>query len=803
MNSLLASLLGRSPERLEARLVLSAFTVTNTSGNPTVSGSLPFEVALANAATDAAIVNFAEATGQTFATHQTITLTGTLTLNHSSEPNTPISIVGPAAGVTIAGGGSGSDFPVLTVSSDTQQAAVEGDSPSGPITITNGNLTGANQSGAGIDDFGDLTLENVAITNNSSAGSGGGIEVSGGPNPFTLNPGAGLLASDTTFSGNTAAGAGGGVDMQGSGAVIINSTFSRNTAGTTGGAINNGPLLLSNATNLGMVNDTISGNSATGDGGGIDNNNGGILGILKTIVATNSAGTNSDVDAGGTNGVLAGSSHDLIGNAQGLSGSGITDGSNGDVVGRPALLSPLGNYGGANASGAVSTGSGDLETFALLPGSPAINDALALANLTANAAATDATIQVGTSLPSPLSSPLFLDQQGKVILIGSEQMLVTHVSAGASGGYSLTVTRGVNGTTATAHNSGDPIDLRDERGVFSSSNSVGSFQTLGFVVAAQANTTPQSAAVSTAFASALAATVTANDPNAPVNGGVITYTAATSGASATLSSATATISGGTASVNATANATAGSYTVSASAGFGAVATFSLTNQAAGQHAAHQVYVIAVYHDVLGRAPDPGGLAYWTQQLDSGAPISSIAESVGKSAEYYANFVIKPDYLTLLGRAADAAGVQFWTQRMQAGLTDQQLEGQFAASDEFFNTAGGNVNQVNWIDAVYKLLLGRAADPAGEKYWNGQLTSLLATEGATDARLQVALGIAGSQENNTNLINDDYLHYLGRAADPGGLAYWLQQFTAGATNEDVIAGFTGSAEYYRDKTGVSP
>jgi hypothetical protein len=36
-----------------------------------------------------------------------------------------------------------------------------------------------------------------------------------------------------------------------------------------------------------------------------------------------------------------------------------------------------------------------------------------------------------------------------------------------------------------------------------------------------------------------------------------------------------------------------------------------------------------------------------------------------------------------------------------------------------------------------------------------------------------------------------------------LQYWLQQFAAGATNEDVIAGFTGSAEYYKDKAGVNP
>jgi len=68
-----------------------------------------------------------------------------------------------------------------------------------------------------------------------------------------------------------------------------------------------------------------------------------------------------------------------------------------------------------------------------------------------------------------------------------------------------------------------------------------------------------------------------------------------------------------------------------------------------------------------------------------------------------------------------------------------------------------------------------------------------------SRLQVAEGIAGSTENNTQLINDDYMHYLGRPADPGGIAFWLSQFAAGKTNEDVIAGFTGSAEYYKEHT----
>ncbi|HEV3344206.1 MAG TPA: DUF4214 domain-containing protein [Pirellulales bacterium] len=217
--------------------------------------------------------------------------------------------------------------------------------------------------------------------------------------------------------------------------------------------------------------------------------------------------------------------------------------------------------------------------------------------------------------------------------------------------------------------------------------------------------------------------------------------------------------------------------------------------------ANTKYVTAVYEDVLGRAPDPGGLAHWVQRLDAGAPISSIAAAIGQSAEYYGNFVIKPDYLKLLGRAADAAGLQYWTTQMLNRLTDEQLEAGFIASDEFFANAGGT--DLDWVDAVYTLLLGRMTDASGATYWTNQLASLESMESAVQARSQVAVRIASSQENNSNLINDDYLHYLGRAADPQGLQYWLQQFAAGATNEDVIAGFTGSAEYYKDKTGVNP
>jgi hypothetical protein len=93
-----------------------------------------------------------------------------------------------------------------------------------------------------------------------------------------------------------------------------------------------------------------------------------------------------------------------------------------------------------------------------------------------------------------------------------------------------------------------------------------------------AGSTPQSAAVSTAFAQPLAVVVTDGGGN-PLQNVVVMYTVPGSGASATLSSPTAvTNTTGTASVTATANATAGTYVITAGVmGLVQPVVFNLTN----------------------------------------------------------------------------------------------------------------------------------------------------------------------------------------------------------------------------------
>ncbi|HUY88576.1 MAG TPA: DUF4214 domain-containing protein, partial [Pirellulales bacterium] len=200
---------------------------------------------------------------------------------------------------------------------------------------------------------------------------------------------------------------------------------------------------------------------------------------------------------------------------------------------------------------------------------------------------------------------------------------------------------------------------------------------------------------------------------------------------------------------------------------------------------NQKFVDQAYHDLLGRAADAGGLAFWVAQVDAGAPQGQIADALTHSAEYYST-VVDPAYQKYLGRLPDSGGLNYWISQMQSGLTDEHLEAGFIGSTEFYVHSGGS--DANWVDAMYADLLGRPADAQGQAYWVGQLASGV-------SRTAVAYGFADSLERERQRVEGDYQHYLHRTADQNGLDFWVDQFAQGLTNEDLIAGFVGSPEYY--------
>ncbi|WNB86757.1 DUF4214 domain-containing protein [Cellulomonas sp. ATA003] len=94
----------------------------------------------------------------------------------------------------------------------------------------------------------------------------------------------------------------------------------------------------------------------------------------------------------------------------------------------------------------------------------------------------------------------------------------------------------------------------------------------------------------------------------------------------------------------------------------------------------------------------------------------------------------------------------------------------------------------YVALVYGHLFNRQVDPSGLTTWTTALTSGV-------PRTAVADSITSSTEYRSGLINGAYREFLGRSAEPAGLAGWLQHMVRGSTIQTMESGFLASPEYY--------
>ena len=86
-------------------------------------------------------------------------------------------------------------------------------------------------------------------------------------------------------------------------------------------------------------------------------------------------------------------------------------------------------------------------------------------------------------------------------------------------------------------------------------------------------------------------------------------------------------------------------------------------------------VYMLYKAAFNRAPDNGGMGYWLAQKDSGADIvTSLAQGFVASKEFTDKYGTNPSnasyvdklYQNVLGRAGESGGVAYWNQELDAG-----------------------------------------------------------------------------------------------------------------------------------------
>ena len=136
----------------------------------------------------------------------------------------------------------------------------------------------------------------------------------------------------------------------------------------------------------------------------------------------------------------------------------------------------------------------------------------------------------------------------------------------------------------------------------------------------------------------------------------------------------------------------------------------------------------------------------------------------------------------LERAPDLAGLDFWAQR---GLSPLDVAQGILQSAEW-QAANGAQNDGAFVSGLYQHILGRAAEAAGQQYWEGLLAQGM-------SRAQVLLGVALSPEHRALAVTAQ-----GYTVGSGSVAHEQGWFAAsgddrldGGTGSDMLAGGDGA------------
>jgi CSLREA domain-containing protein len=421
--------------------IAATFTVNKTAdtndGSCDSDCSLREAIAAANASPQDDLIVF----GSMFDFSQTIVLSGT-------------EIVIGAGTLTVTGPGAGK----LTI--DGNMASRIFRTAAGVVATINGirfirgngvSSSTSNSGGAILNDVGSLTLVNCIFENNTTSSSAGAVRNSGTNSVMNIvdclflnNASTGSSAgavqnfststmtiTGSTFIGNRSGGGtvGGGA-IQGNGMLrISNSTFTGNINQATGGGggINsNGSLLL-------MTNVTMTGNVSGNNAGALHRSTTNVNGFLRNSIIAGNNGAAAAPDVSNSAGGLQSQGNNLIGNV-GTSTGWVAS----DITNVPALVSPLGNYGGPTM------------THALLSGSPALNAGqncvLDLSCSANNPPAAITTDQRGAARPANTTVDIgaFESNSGFVAVLPGGQTGVAYSATITpdAGGFSYTVTNG-------------------------------------------------------------------------------------------------------------------------------------------------------------------------------------------------------------------------------------------------------------------------------------------------------------------------------------------------------------------------
>ena len=259
----------------------------------------------------------------------------------------------------------------------------------------------------------------------------------------------------------------------------------------------------------------------------------------------------------------------------------------------------------------------------------------------------------------------------------------------------------------------------------------------------------------------------------------------------------------------------------------AAATISGTGVGNGFANNVSAVITGYYETILGRSPEPSGLAFWqseaTRVQNLGADVREVFFTMSiqffNSTEYLNRNTSNTQYLTDLYRTffqrePDGPGMAFWQSFLDGGMDRGALLTNFLFSTEFSNQMSalfGSASvraEVNVTIDLYRGILGVLPDSSGFNYWLGRIRQAQCTGGnAVIAEVntiaasfissaeysQRESGRPGGQRHGMH-VGDLYNAFLRRGADLSGYNYWAGQLNGGQTRDFVRTQFLQSPEF---------
>lgn len=229
------------------------------------------------------------------------------------------------------------------------------------------------------------------------------------------------------------------------------------------------------------------------------------------------------------------------------------------------------------------------------------------------------------------------------------------------------------------------------------------------------------------------------------------------------------------------------------------------------------FVERLYNCVLGRPSEPGGIDFWTDELyefrQTGAQVAVgfIGSKEFKDRNTSDSEFLDILYRTFFNREPDDGGKNYWLSELKNGKTRDQVAMGFIDSQEWADTcasygikSGGSFKSkvtiaptnltLGFVERMYTTALGRDYDTEGRDFWAKPLANFEMTGE------QVGINFFNSAEFKGFGLSDDeflerlYLTFMDRPSDEGGKNFWKQFLKDGHSREEVVLGFTRSAEF---------